>query len=152
MYRRVLAQCVDIAATALIARLIISIPVPSGIPEAILAILAVAGALGYRLLGDAMFAGSGFGKTLFRIRVVDAATRKPCSFGQSAIRMGIFHIPFAPFIEFDLLYSHGERWGDRLAKTYVLLCNPPPPPIPVPMRPSDFAAIRESLQRQREQK
>jgi uncharacterized RDD family membrane protein YckC len=63
-------------------------------------------------------------------------------------------IPFFYLIELIILYSDGrQRFGDRMAGTYVLRRNPKvaPAPSPVPLRPVDFAAIRNSIQRSKDE-
>lgn len=105
---------------------------------------------GYRLFGDGLFHGAALGKRLFRIRVVDAATRQPCSVGQSAIRMGVLFLPFVPIVPIiELIFlavERQQRWGDQLARTYVLRSCPEwAPEVARPLRPMDFDRLRETL-------
>lgn len=105
-------------------------------------------ALAYRLVGDGMFGGAALGKRLLGIYVVDAATRQPCSPGQAAIRMGVLVIPLAYLIEPVVLACDGQqRWGDRVAKTYVFRRHPKPAPEAPASRPLNLAGLRETMQK-----
>src|SRR2546430_876620 len=103
MFQRIAAQCIDLFVALFIVGLFASVGPSGGVLRGVLSLASLALALGYRLLGDGLFHGAALGKRLFRIRVVDAATRQPCSLGQSAIRIGVLLIPFVLFIELILL-------------------------------------------------
>jgi uncharacterized RDD family membrane protein YckC len=124
------------------------LPLPDGpLGFAILGVFILL-ASGYRIFGDAVFGGAAVGKRLVGIYVVDGATRQPCSFVQCLVRASAWVIPFSYFIEPIVLYSDGrQRYGDRMAGTYVLRRNPKAAPAPAPLRPVDFSAIRKSIQR-----
>jgi uncharacterized RDD family membrane protein YckC len=105
--------------------------------------------LAYRLIADGVFGGAALGKRLLGIYVVDAATRRPCSIGQAAIRMGILVIPFACLIEPVVLACDSQqRWGDRVARTYVLRRHPKKSPVTAtPSRPLNLAGLSETLKK-----
>jgi uncharacterized RDD family membrane protein YckC len=150
--QRVSAHCIDWFVVTLFVGVFASIIPPRGVLSVVLGLLLFGLALGYRILGDGFFQGAALGKRLSRIRVVDAATRQPCSIGQSAIRCGVFLIPFVPLIELVFLFIEGrQRWGDQLAKTYVLRRDPlVPQEVSRPLRPIDYTRIRDTIRDQRE--
>ena len=146
--QRIVAQCIDLAVALGIIILISAVPAPDGPIRITLGLVGLALGLGYRLLGDALFGGQALGKRLFGIRVVDAATRQPCTRGQCAIRVGVTFIPLVPFIEIILLAVDGqERWGDRVAHTYVLRVHPKPAPIQQSLRPINLSGLKDTLNR-----
>jgi uncharacterized RDD family membrane protein YckC len=99
----------------------------------------------YRLLGDGLFGGAALGKRLMGIQVVDTASRAPCSLGQSAIRMSVVLFPLIYVVEVILLACDGrQRWGDRVAHTYVLRRHVQPPPLSK-LRPVDLSGLGETL-------
>jgi uncharacterized RDD family membrane protein YckC len=107
-------------------------------------------AIGYRLMGDGLFSGAAVGKRLFGLKCISRSTGEACSINQSLARNAILVIPIIQIVELILLCSDGKvRWGDNIAETWVIRRNPLPEPevVPTPMRPADFRAIRESLQR-----
>lgn len=112
----------------------------------LLYLVALVALLTYRLLGDAVFGGAALGKRLLGLRVVDAETRHPCSYMQCAIRTGITLIPLAPVVEFILLAIDGQqRWGDQIARTYVLRLHAKAEPYHAPSHPIDFAGLKETV-------
>lgn len=145
--QRVAAQCIDLFIVVSVTGLAISVAPFDGLLRGVLALALVAIAWGYRLLGDGLFQGAAIGKRLLRIRVVDVATRQPCSVGQSAIRIGVLFIPFVIFIELIVLViERQQRWGDQLAKTYVLRRHPKSAPeVSRPLSPIDYETLRDVL-------
>src|SRR5262245_10089515 len=116
--------------------------------EAILLVLSLLLALAYRLVADGVFGGAALGKRIVGIYVVDAAAHRPCSLGQAAIRMGFLVIPIVYFIELVVLACDGQqRWGDRVARTYVLRRHPKPAPVGPAPRPLNLAGLSETLKK-----
>jgi uncharacterized RDD family membrane protein YckC len=104
-------------------------------------------ALIYYLFCDGLFSGQGVGKRLFGIRVVDARTRKPCSVGQAGLRVVVQFIPFMPIIEtVYLAIECVQRYGDKVANTYVLRIHPKPRPVEN-LRPIDYSRFGQTLQK-----
>jgi uncharacterized RDD family membrane protein YckC len=145
---RIAAQGIDFVAATVGFLVVTSIlPAQSGAGFVVM-LIALALALIYRLLGDAIFGGAALGKRICGIRVVDAATRRPCSLGQCAIRAGILLLPLVPLVEIILLVIDGEeRWGDRSAHTYVLRLHPRPAPEAKPLRPTHLDGLKDMLAR-----
>jgi uncharacterized RDD family membrane protein YckC len=148
LWRRFAAYTVDSALVIVIA----CAPLAFGSGESLLffALFALTffTALTYRLFADGIFHGAALGKRLFGIYVVDAKTRQPCSPKQALLRMCYQWIHVFAFIDGIVLLCDGlQRWGDRTARTYVLLRHPKTPPAPKELRPVDFAAIRASLKK-----
>ncbi|RBP41331.1 putative RDD family membrane protein YckC [Roseimicrobium gellanilyticum] len=103
-------------------------------------------ALGYRIFGDSYLGGHAIGKRIVGIRVQDARYRRPCTHLQSAIRNCILFIPFMPLVELIFLCIDGqERWGDRLARTYVMRDHALKAPVHVPDRPLRLEGLEETL-------
>ena len=143
--QRVVAFFIDVAVIAGVV-FVPTLVNPEGALFPVLALLAVVAMFVYRLLGDALFGGAALGKRLVGIRVVDAETRRPCSRMQCLMRSGIFMIPFAPVIEFIILSSdRQQRWGDQVARTYVLRVHPKTAPLVEPSHPIDFAGLKETV-------
>jgi len=83
--------------------------------------LAVAWMLLYLGFGDGLHEGQSFAKQWLGIRVVDAQTGAPCTWGDSFIR-NVFSI-LGPI---DALFIFGEdhqRWGDKAAGTVVIVAD-----------------------------
>lgn len=143
--QRVIAHGIDLAVMIGIGLL----PASFGVTENLaifLYLIALVAAMLYRLLGDAIFGGAAAGKRLLGLRVVDAETRHPCSLIQCAIRTGVTLIPLAPVVEFILLAIDGQqRWGDQLARTYVLRLHAKSEPYHAPSHPIDFAGLKETV-------
>ena len=145
---RIVAQCIDLAVALFIISLFSALPTPDGAIRVIVGLIGLALGLSYRLLGDGLFGGHAIGKRILGIRVVDAATRQPCSLGQCAIRIGVTFIPLVIFIEIVLLAIDGqERWGDRVARTYVLRVHPKPAPVQQQLRPINLSGLKDTLNR-----
>ncbi|QIF04088.1 RDD family protein [Roseimicrobium sp. ORNL1] len=109
-------------------------------------VMVLAVALGYRIFGDSYFEGHALGKRLVGIRVFDARHRRPCTHMQSAIRNCILFIPLMPMIELVLLCIDGqERWGDRLAQTYVMRDHALQAPVHAPDRPLHLEGLETTL-------
>ena len=75
----------------------------------------------YLFLADAFHDGQSFAKQLLGVRVVDAKTGRPCTFGQSFVR-NIFTI-LGPI---DWIFIFGEahqRLGDKAAGTVVVTAD-----------------------------
>jgi uncharacterized RDD family membrane protein YckC len=73
----------------------------------------------YGLFADAMEGGQSFGKRMLDLRVVDEATKAPCTLGQSFIRRILLGV--LGFI--DMLFIFGDkhqRLGDKAAGTIVV--------------------------------
>ncbi len=86
-----------------------------------IAALGVAWTFFYLFLGDGLHEGQSFAKQMLGVRVVDAATGKPCTFGQSFVR-NIFTI-LGPI---DWIFIFGEshqRLGDKVAGTIVVTAD-----------------------------
>lgn len=112
----------------------------------LLFMLVLAVALGYRIFGDSYLGGHAIGKRIVGIRVQDARHRRPCTHMQSAIRNCILFIPFMPLIELIFLCIDGqERWGDRLARTYVMRDHALQAPVHAPDRPLRLEGLEETL-------
>ncbi len=108
--------------------------------------LGLAAVLGYRIFGDSYFDGHALGKRLVGIRVFDARRLKPCTHMQSVLRNCILFIPLMPLIELVLLCIDGqERWGDRLAQTYVLRDHALQAPPHAPDRPLHLEGLEDTL-------
>ena len=102
-------------------------------------------AAAYYFFCDGLFSGQGIGKRLFGIRVVDARTRKPCSVGQAGLRVVVQFIPFMTLIEtVYLAIECVQRYGDRVAGTYVLRVHPRPRPVEN-LRPIDYSRLGQTL-------
>ncbi|HSI62468.1 MAG TPA: hypothetical protein VLE43_05095, partial [Candidatus Saccharimonadia bacterium] len=72
--------------------------------------------------------------------------RKPCTHKQSLLRNCILFIPMMPLIELVFLSIDGqERWGDRLAQTYVMRDHALPAPPHAPDRPLHLEGLEETL-------
>src|SRR5438067_1448040 len=93
-FQRIVAQCIDTFLILVLVAIPASFASPHSTLETLIGLCSVVIGLAYRLLGDGLFGGAALGKRLLGIYVVDAATRKPCSIGQAALRMGILVIPF----------------------------------------------------------
>lgn len=93
-------------------------------------------AAAYWILCDRLPRGQSVGKRFCGIRVIDGATGRPCTFVQALVRgLALCYLSF--FDLFALLADQQQRFGDRLANTYVLLLQPPPPEPPSPpLRPT----------------
>ena len=148
VFQRVLAQCIDTTLILVGIWLPVSIASWSSTVAMLACMFAAFIAFTYRILGDGVFDGAGLGKRLVGIYVVDASTRKPCSLWQAAIRMSVLVIPFVYIIEPIVLACDGQqRWGDQLAKTYVLRRKPKlAPEVSRPLRPINFNQLRDTLE------
>ena len=75
----------------------------------------------YVLTADALPNGQGIGKRLFRIAVVNEATRRPCTIDKSIARNWLFLIPGLTTIDcLFLLRKDRRRLGDIFAHTIVV--------------------------------
>lgn len=77
----------------------------------------------YFLVKDSIFKnGQSIGKMVFRKRVIDYKSKKPCTVMQSIIRNIPMVIPFIPLIELIKLTINSEnrRFGDKWANTIVV--------------------------------
>ena len=149
--RRFIAQAIDTTVIAALMIVPFSLAPAHSTLETLLLCASLSFALIYRVIGDGLFEGAALGKRILGIYVVDAATRRPCSIGQAAIRMGILIIPLTPLIEPVVLACDGQqRWGDRVAHTYVLRRHPKQSPvISTPPRPLNLTGLRETLNKLR---
>lgn len=112
----------------------------------LLFLVGLAVALAYRIFGDSYFEGHALGKRLVGIRVYGVRHRRPCTHMQSAMRNCILFIPFMPLIELVFLCIDGqERWGDRLAQTYVMRDHALQAPTHAPDRPLRLEGLEETL-------
>jgi uncharacterized RDD family membrane protein YckC len=112
----------------------------------------------YLAFQDGINNGQSFGKRIMSMRVVNAETGEPCSYGKSIIRnlfitlmlvtVFVFVVLFALFVHSGfvilllviplvnmidslmILRDHRQRLGDRLAKTFVVTGNPPKNGVP----------------------
>ncbi len=82
---------------------------------------------GYWLLRDGLFNGQSIGKRLMRLRVIVASDGHSCTFGESAVRNVLWVIPVMNAVTaltglYYLLHdSQGHHWGDRLARSTVVV-------------------------------
>lgn len=145
--QRAVAHFIDSAVVCcVVAVFVVTLADSDSVLGILLLIAGLAIFLGYRIFGDSMFQGRALGKRLVGIRVVDAIRHKPCTHLQSLVRNGILFIPFMPLIELVLLCIDGQdRWGDRLAKTYVLRDRALTPPSHGPGRPLKLEGLEETL-------
>jgi len=145
--QRFIAQCIDTAVVVAVVSMPASVAPAHSTLETIVLLCSLLLGLIYRLLADGLLGGAALGKRLLGIYVVDAETRQPCSIGQAAIRMGILVIPFTYLIEPVVLACDGQqRWGDRVARTYVLRRHPKAAPVSgMPSRPLNLARLSETL-------
>lgn len=144
--QRVLAHGIDSALVTMVISFSGALLNLEEVAGLLLFVLVLAVALGYRIFGDSYFGGHAIGKRLVGIRVQDACHRRPCTHMQSAIRNCILFIPFMPLIELALLCIDGqERWGDRLARTYVMRDHALQAPAHAPDRPLRLEGLEETL-------
>jgi uncharacterized RDD family membrane protein YckC len=103
----------------------------------------------YYLFADGLFSGQGLGKALMGIRVVDMRSRQPCTVGQAGLRMVIQLIPLIAVIETVVLAIDGvQRYGDRIAQTYVVRVHPKPEPVAMqPAPPLDIARLKQTMEK-----
>ena len=76
----------------------------------------------YLIFADGLHAGQSFAKQWLGMRVVDAKTGKPCTFGQSFVR----NILLAILGPIDWIFIFGERHqrlGDKAAGTIVVIAD-----------------------------
>ena len=85
------------------------------------------------LLKDS-FSGKSLGKKVLGIRVVDAQTNRPIGPGKSILRNLILLVPVMPLVEAFVLMQ-GQRLGDRIAKTRVVLDQYADSPVFLPQNP-----------------
>jgi uncharacterized RDD family membrane protein YckC len=144
--QRVLAHAID---SALVVMVIAFAGAILGLEDAasvLLFMLVLVVALGYRILGDSYLGGHAIGKRIVGIRVQDARHGRPCTHMQSVIRNCILFIPFMPLVELIFLCIDGqERWGDRLARTYVMRDHALQAPLHAPDRPLRLEGLEETL-------
>jgi uncharacterized RDD family membrane protein YckC len=144
--QRVIAHGIDsvlVAAVMMASSALLNLESIGGI---LVYVLVLAIALGYRIFGDSYFEGHALGKRLVGIRVFDARHRRPCTHMQNAIRNCILFIPLMPMIELVLLCIDGqERWGDRLAQTYVMRDHALQTPVHAPDRPLRLEGLETTL-------
>ena len=96
------------------------VPVSGGLAVPLVP-LAMACMFFYLFLGDGLHEGQSFAKQWLGMRVVDAKTGKPCTFGKSFVR-NIFTI-LGPL---DWIWIFGERHqrlGDKVAGTIVVVAD-----------------------------
>ncbi len=74
---------------------------------------------GFFLLRDAL-PGGGIGKAIAGIRVVDAASLRPCKATQSFVRNFVFLVAGAIDGVIPLFSTDGRRLGDHAARTLVV--------------------------------
>ena len=142
--QRIFARLTDVA---LIAAILVGVASTLGVNrEPILGPVLLVAALGYYMFCDGLFSGQSPGKRLFGIRVVDARTRGPCSLRQAGLRVVVQFIPFMPIIETLYLAIEGvQRFGDRVANTFVLRVHPKLRPVEN-LRPIDLSRLRLTIQ------
>jgi uncharacterized RDD family membrane protein YckC len=100
----------------------------------------------YWIFSDCLPNGQGLGKRLVKIKVLDGATGRSCTIIQAFIR-GIFFWALG-WIEIFALATDGiQRFGDRIANTFVVRVKPLPPPLPTPpLRPTNLSGLFKSQQ------
>ena len=76
-------------------------------------------ALAYYFLADALPGGQSLGKRMLDMKVIDAETGEPCSFGQSFIRNLILMIG-GPVDWVFIFGDRHQRLGDKAAGTLVV--------------------------------
>lgn len=118
---RLIGQLIDASFAALPSVAAAVIARYSGGLAAPIALLGAAWTFFYLFLGDGLHEGQSFAKQMLGVRVVDAATGKPCTFGKSFVR-NIFTI-LGPI---DWIFIFGEsrqRLGDKVAGTIVVTAD-----------------------------
>jgi len=83
--------------------------------------LAVSWMVFYLAFGDAFYAGQSFAKRWLGIRVVDAKTGEPCTWGDSFIR-NVFSI-LGPIDWIFIFGENHQRLGDKAAGTVVIVAD-----------------------------
>ena len=86
-----------------------------------LTVLGAAWSFFYLFLGDGLHQGQSFAKQLLGVRVVDAKTGRPCTFGQSFVR-NIFTI-LGPIDWIFIFGDAHQRLGDKVAGTVVVTAD-----------------------------
>jgi uncharacterized RDD family membrane protein YckC len=120
-WSRLGGQMID-ASVAAIPSIIAAVLVPltGGLAVAVVP-FAIAFSFLYLFLGDGLHQGQSFAKQWLGMRVVDAETGKPCTFGKSFVR-NVFTI-LGPL---DWIWIFGERHqrlGDKVAGTIVVVAD-----------------------------
>lgn len=78
----------------------------------------------YILFADGFKGGQSYGKRLMNIYVIDAKSKRPCTFIQSFGRN--FSLAFLGIIDWIFIFSEKrQRFGDLLANTIVIRKKPP---------------------------
>ncbi len=85
----------------------------------------------YLLFQDGINKGRSFGKRIMSMRVVNAETGAPCSYGKSILRNLFILIPLVNIVDALMIFGDKrQRLGDKLAKTLVVKGNPPKNGVP----------------------
>jgi uncharacterized RDD family membrane protein YckC len=120
-WTRFLGQMIDASIAGIPMFVATSIARFSGVAPVALLVLGGAWSFFYLFLGDGLHEGQSFAKQLLGVRVVDAETGAPCTFGKSFVR-NIFTI-LGPI---DWIFIFGERHqrlGDKVAGTLVVVAD-----------------------------
>lgn len=118
-FARLVGQTIDFCIAALPVAAVGLLMAPMGRMGDAITSLAGLWTLGYLLLADGMEGGQSFGKRLLGMRVVDAKTGKPCSFGRSLLRN--FTLTLLGPIDWVFIFGQRrQRLGDKLAGTVVI--------------------------------
>ena len=119
---RLLGQVVDSFIAMAPVFLFGSIAKHAGGPGGILTMLGAIWVFFYLILGDGLHQGQSFAKQWLGMRVVDAKTGEPCTFGKSFVR----NIALSLLGPIDWLFIFGERHqrlGDKMAGTVVVMAD-----------------------------
>jgi uncharacterized RDD family membrane protein YckC len=76
----------------------------------------------YLILGDGLHSGQSFAKQWLGVRVVDAQTGEPCTYGQSFIR-NILLTCLGPIDWLFIFGDRHQRLGDKAAGTIVVTAD-----------------------------
>jgi uncharacterized RDD family membrane protein YckC len=120
-WTRFLGQMIDASIAGIPTYIATSILRFSGVPPVALLVLGGAWSFFYLFLADGLHEGQSFAKQLLGVRVVDATTGAPCTFGQSFAR-NIFTV-LGPIDWIFIFGDRHQRLGDKVAGTIVVAAD-----------------------------
>lgn len=120
-WTRFLGQMIDASIAGLPMFLATSILRFTGVPPGPLLVIGGAWSFFYLFLADGLHEGQSFAKQLLGVRVVDAETGAPCTFGRSFVR-NIFTI-LGPIDWIWIFGDRHQRLGDKVAGTIVIVAD-----------------------------